>query len=371
MLKSLYTLSRKYKNKKIVIFGVKHTSITLFSDLAVNHQMNIVAFLDADDKFTGQMLINRPIINTIQLREIEDAIVVVSRLVKKQSIQQWIQKNVFYKEEILDINEELKDKKIYIYGIGRKGEIVFDTLKEKGIEVASVCVSKPGRIEKWCGKKVLSVTQIEQENSSAVILATDIEHSLKEMLEQLKNYKVEKYIFYAMHRGSCSQSNFFQVINIALLRHKKIWLYSRDDEYALYMEKVLKRYGINIECKICDRNIYNLYYEDSENINVIILENNEIKAERVCDILDSMGWSLEDFNYAATSICNWKVADHIIEKRDTLIGNSIYKEEKYPGYVVYGNEKNAKVKIMILGGSTSADEVLRCSSWVSFFISIY
>ncbi|KAI4450872.1 hypothetical protein C823_005409 [Eubacterium plexicaudatum ASF492] len=73
--------------------------------------MNIVAFLDADDKFTGQMLINRPIINTIQLREIEDAIVVVSRLVKKQSIQQWIQKNVFYKEEILDINEELKDKK--------------------------------------------------------------------------------------------------------------------------------------------------------------------------------------------------------------------------------------------------------------------
>lgn len=370
MLKSLYTLDRKYKDKKVVVYGVNHTSITLFTDLAINHQVDVAAFWDAGDRFTGESFVGREIINTDQLEKLDDAVVVISDKLEKQKIRQYIQKDIVYGDEILAINEDLKDKRIYIYGIGKRGGEIYDALAEKGMDVAGVCVTEPGRIEKWCGEEVLSITQIEQNDRCAVIVATDVESNIHEMLERLEHFDIEKYIFYAMHIGACSQANFFQVIHIALSKHKKIWLYSREDEYSQYMEKVLDRYQISTVGRISDENIYNLEYEKADEISVIILERSKRKTEQVCDTLDSMGWSLEDFNYAAANICTWRVTDHIAEKRDILIGNSILRDEDYPGYVVYGNEKNAKVKIMVLGGSTSADYVLRPASWVSFLYDL-
>ncbi|KAI4450862.1 hypothetical protein C823_005399 [Eubacterium plexicaudatum ASF492] len=196
MLKCLYMLSQRYKDKKIIVYGVSRTSINLFTDLVLNHKVNIHAFWDADDKFTGEYFVNRNIINTAQLRSINNAIIIIPEVCKKQEIQKCAGQGieVFYKDEVLEVNEEMNNKRIYIYGIDKRGENIYDTLKENGIEPCGACVTKLGRVNRWYGKEILSIEKIKHESNCSVILATDNWITLENMLEKLVDLKIEKYI---------------------------------------------------------------------------------------------------------------------------------------------------------------------------------
>lgn len=373
MLKSLYTLSQTYREKKIIVYGINRTSVNLFTDLALNHNVNVYAFFDADDRFTGESFIKRQIINIGQLKCLDNAIVVIPEINKKQDIQRCIgqEADIFYKDEVLDLNEELRNKKIYIYGIGKQGKDIYDAFQDKGVVIEGVCVTTPGEVEKWCGNIVLSVEQMKQENGCAVVLATDIESSIKGMLKQLEGCDMEKYFSYFMSRNVIANMNFFQVINIALLKNKRIWLYDNGDEYAWYLKEIVQKYQIGIEREIDQESIYDLGYENIDGICVIVAEKDAVKSELVCDTLDSLGFGLEKLNYTAINWCtckaNWSAA---VTKRDILLGRGIYVSEKYPGYDVYGDEKLAKVKIMVLGGSTSTSNVYRTVSWVECLYKI-
>jgi len=360
-------LSHKYADKKIVVYGVNRNSVNLLTDLALNHQIDIYAFLDMDDRFTGESFVNRRIINISQLQHMDDTVVIIPDVYSKQEVYKRLGQatDIFYKEEVIDFNEELKEKHIYIYGIGNKGAEVYDALKRKGIKPEGVCVTKPGRIERWCGKEVLSVEQIGQGKQYAVIIATDNRRFFSEMLGQLTDFVIEKYIpsFVNDYVGG----NFFQVVNTALLNDKKIWLYGSGDENAEYLKQVLRIYQIEITQEICVEDIYELEYEDINDISVIVAERDAYKSEQICDILDSLGFRLEKLDYTAIVCCVFK-ADCFSKatKKDILLGNSSYVTEKYPGYVVYGDEDQAKVKIMVLGGSTSTCGLYRTVSWVEF-----
>lgn len=210
------------------------------------------------------------------------------------------------------------------------------------------------------------VGQIEQGRNCAVIPAADNRHSFEEMLEQLVDFKGEKYISY--FRKDYLGGNFFKVINIALLNHKKIWLYNNEDENAQYLKEILKKYHIEIEQEIYGEDIYKLEYEDIDNISVIVAEKDAYKSERVCDVLDGLGFGLEKLDYTALVCCMLRANTFYKPRiRDALVGNSGYfTSEKYPGYIVYGDEELAKVKIMILGNSTSTSGVYRTVPWTHF-----
>lgn len=369
MLKSLYTLSEQYKNRKLIIYGVNRSSINTFARLALNYQVDIFGFWDVTNRFTGDYLVNRQIINIDQILKMNDVLVIVPKVQAKQEVRKLLGKDadVFYADEILSLNQTLQDKKIYIYGIGNRGAVIYDSLLNQGIKIEGVCVTEPGRTERWCGREVLSIRQIKQGDNYAIILATDIEKSQNGMLEQLEGSNIEKYVSYFMPIHFITEGNFFQVINFALLKHKNIMLYGQKSEYTLYLEEVLERYQISITHRICNEDIYDLEYEDIDNTCVLIAEDNELKMEWVCKTLDSMGYGLERWDYAATGPYTLKAADRIIGKSDVLIGDSIVEVEKYPGYVVYGDAEQAKIRIMVLGGSTSTDGVYRTVSWVRFF----
>lgn len=369
MLKCLYTISEQYKNKKIVIYGINRSSIVLFTDLVLNHQADIDLFWDADDRFTGEFFVNRQIVNTEQLQKIDEMIVIIPEVFDKQEIQREAGKdvNVFYPDEILKLNQELRNEKIYVYGIGHCGEIIYDQLLSEQIEVEGICVTNVGRIGKWCGRDVLSVEQIEQGDNCSVILATKIEKYQKEMLQTLENFDVVKYVKFFIQKDVITEGNFFQVINLALTQNKNIWLYNGNNLYLLYLQDILARYQINISKIICEDSIFDLEYEDIDNISVLIADNDETKTEWACDTLDSMGFALEQWNYAAIRLYTFNSIWRATIKKDVLIGNSVLNVKKYPGYVVYGDEKTARVKIMILGGSTSTDNIYRTVSWVNSF----
>lgn len=367
MFKSLYTLSEKYSGKKIIIYGVNRTSVNLFADLVLNHDVNVYAFLDIEDRFTGESFVNRHIINIVQLRQLDNAVVIISSAYNKEEIRKCISMEVeiCYKSEIFDFNKELMGKRIYLYGIGKKGEAIYDALKAKGMEPEKVCVTERGRIGRWCGKEVFLVEQIMQESNCAVIISTDNKYFVEEMLGQLTDLEVEKFIpFYVR---DYMLSNFFQVINIALLNHKKIWMYGDRDENTRYLKKILVKYQINIEQEIYGEGIYKLTSKDVNEITIVVAERDAHKSERIFDILDSLGYQLEKMNYTALTCCIMKPDGfRMAEKKDILLGSNTFADEKYPGYFVYGDARKAKEKIMVLGNSTSTSNVFRTVSWVDF-----
>lgn len=369
MLKSLYTLSKQYKNRKIVIYGVNRSSVIVFAKLVLNHQIDVYSFWDADDRYVGEYFVNRRIISTEQLYQITDAIIIIPEGLKKNVVRRRVGDtiDILYPDEILDLNQGLKEKKIYIYGCGKCGSIIYDKLQGDKVEIEGVCVTMPDRIDRWCGKDVIPIAKIEQDDNCAVILATERQQFQKEMLEQLEGIKAEKYISFFMSDEELSEGNFFQVINLAMLKQKGIWLYCDDNEYLSYLQDIFARYQINISKRIFGEEIFDLEYEDASKLSVVIVENDVVELERVCDTLDSMGFGLEQWDYTATAVCTYAATAYTSQKRDVLIGVSTYENKKYPGYVVYGNEKNANVRIMILGGSTSTEGVYRTTSWGKFF----
>jgi len=367
MFKSLYTLSEKYSCKKIIIYGVNRTSVNLFADLVLNYDVNVHAFLDVEDRFTGESFVNRRIINVVQLQQFDNAVVVIPSAYDKKEICKCIslEIEVCYKNEVFDLNKELMGKRIYLYGIGKKGEAIYDALKTKGMEPEGVCVTERGRIGKWCGKEVFLVEQIKREKKCAVIISTDNKYFVEEMLEQLADCEAEKYIpFYVR---DYMPINFFQVINIALLNNKKIWMYGDRDENTRYLKKILDKYQIDIDQEIYGKGIYRLSNEDVKEITIVVAERDAHKSEQIFDILDSLGYQLEKMNYTALTCCTMKPDGfRMAAKKDILLGSNTFADEKYPGYFVYGVAGKAKVKIMVLGSSTSTSNVFRTVSWVDF-----
>lgn len=367
MLKCLFMLSEQYKNKKIVIYGVNRDSVVAFSILALNYQVDISYFWNPKNQFVGEAFVNRPIISTEQLSHIQDAIVIIPDIVKKDEVISYTEKNVLYIDEILDINSELRCKNNYIYGIGGMGEKIYKKLLDKKIVVEGVCVTKLGTVTNWHGYKVVPVNQIACEGNNNVIVATEREYFQQEMLRQLANCPIDKYIVYFMNYWTIFEGNFFQVINLAIVKHKNLWMYICNSEIELYLNEVFHRYSINIYKKIREKEIYDLVYENIDDTCVIVAEKDDSELGKICDELDSIGFGLEKWNYTASGYyILMNIVANRLSMKDVLIGNSIYENEKYPGYIVYGDEKKAKVRIMILGGSTSTDKIYRTVSWVKF-----
>jgi len=368
VLKSIYTLTEKYESKKIVIYGVNRNAITVFTILVLNHQIDIFAFWDESGRFCNDKLINRQVITTGQLLQMDDAIIILPEPIEKQRVEKYIGKRIpiFYKDEIIGLNKELKKKDVYLYGIGKTGEMLYDLLMEEGIGVKGVCVTTSGNIDRWNGKDVCSLEHLELDDDCAIILATTIEKYKNEMLKQLEACKADKYIPYLMREHVISEGNFFQVINIALLKDKDIWLYGHDNEIIQYIEELFAKYQIRITKKICDKEIFDLEFENIDTISVVVVENDKLKTEWACDVLDSIGFGLEKWDYTAIELNTLMVKNKTHMKRDCLLGVSV-KNQECPGYMVYGDSKTAKIKIMIGGGSTSTDGVYRTGSWVKFF----
>lgn len=367
MLKCLFVLSEQYRNKRIVIFGVNRNAVVAFSLLALNNQVDISYFWNPKNQFIGEYFVNRPIISTEQLSHIQNAIVIIPDIIKKDEVILYTEKEVLYIDEVLDINSELYHKNNYIYGIGGHGEKIYKKLLDKKIVIKGVCVTKPGKITNWHGYKVMPIDQMAYQDKCNVIVATDREYFQQEMLSQLADNRIDKYIVYFMNYWTIFEGNFFQVINLAITKHKNLWLYVGNSEIELYLNEVFHRYSINVYKKIWEKEIYDLWYENIDDICVVVAEKDDLKLKRICDELDGMGFGLGKWNYTATGYyILMNIAANRLSKKDVLIGNSIYENEKYPGYIVYGDEKNAKVRIMILGGSTSTDKIYRTVSWVKF-----
>ncbi|MDE6056299.1 MAG: hypothetical protein K2G55_21640, partial [Lachnospiraceae bacterium] len=162
MLKILYALAEKYEGKKIFIYGIGFHAMSAFAELSYCG-IDISGFVNTNkayEQHTGEYIMNRRIVGKEELVP-NDGIVVVPREISKTAIQKALYGICVLKmDELLAPDYRLRNKKVLIYGIGKRGNEIYDLLESNGINPAAACVSKKKQ-NVWKGLPVYSIDELE------------------------------------------------------------------------------------------------------------------------------------------------------------------------------------------------------------------
>lgn len=376
MLKILYTLAEKYEGKKIFIYGIGFHAMSTFAELSYCG-IDIAGFVNTNkayEQHAGEYIMNRKIVRKEELNP-NDVIVVAPREISKTVIQKVLYGICVLKiDELLALDYRLRNRKVVIYGIGKRGNEIYDLLVSNGINPVAACVSEKEQ-DVWKGLPVYSIDELEAAPDTVFVLATKIPKYRDEMLEKLKECDVEKYIDLFLTYNDMVSGDTFQIVDKAFGERKSIFIYGNDDELFKFIEKILNRYGININGRIYENgdsdkdieSIYELIYKEMDNIAVIVAEWDREKSKAVCDKLSEIGFCIQKHSYTSIYPKALRYKKGFQVMTDCLLGYSPYVDERFPGYVVYGEAQKDDLKIMILGGSTSTDGYYCSIGWPYFF----
>lgn len=375
MIFSLYNIKKEYRDKKIYIWNVNRNSMGILLEAALM-RIDIQGFVVAQDEYAGERYMNRPVLSIEQIKYDDAAIVLVSEEVSPDIIGMIPQDKVIRWSQCLEIDEDLKKKKLIVYGIGRGAEQLDQELSAAGAEVDLFCVTKSDGKKEYKGKKVISVDKLEDYKNYAVIVSVTTRHYIEEILKNLYHFHIQVYISLECFTDKTGEMvNLMQDIDDAIKNNKKVYLYSKKGLVAEWIEDALSIYGVKIAGYVYEsanlqngiESIYELAFEGIEDkliiLNELLLEN-LVKARGNIELA---GFSLEKGNYAAvrqyTYANNWMIMASQWHTGDPLLCQSIIYPEGLPGWKVYG-KSGAGVKIVVLGGSTSS-EALHPENWIS------
>lgn len=371
MIRCIETVSSRYDRKNIYIWGVNRYSVQVFTYLAFR-ELDIRGFVVDNERFAGQCFMNREVISTQTAKE-RNAIVIVSDECKNLKFIDGLQ--MIYYHQCLALDCRLRNKKIVLYGAGNCGEMWYRKLKEKGMAVEAFCVTKKDKMS-YLGKRVLTVDEIPRTDDYAVLICTEVETYKNEMLKNLMEINIPYiYINEFIEYWDILLNTFFQSIHKAVQENRNIYIYTEKlDAGSELLCSVLNRYGIKVRGYVYKEknneieNVYDLAYEDLTKVFVIVNEFDRAKMQDALETLEEIGLCMERFEYAGLRIIEGDSVNRRKVGFDFLLEQSVC-DSSIPGVEIHGPEKEEDIRIVILGGSTSADRALRPKSWPSFLYS--
>ena len=375
MIKNLYVVSKEYREKDIYIYGVSRDSVDVFANITLRNG-EVTGFVDDSGSVIGDSFMNRVIISEKEFEYTEAAVLVLPGYVAKDSVKTCKEK--FYWREILEVNLDIGEKNIYVYGLGKVGKEICKKLDEENIKIKGVCISNQGGYEQWNGKTVVGLDEIEQGEDCAIILATDRNDFRRQMLEKVECYQAELYLFDIISQNYVNNSTFFQCVAKAVREHKKIYVYGNKNDWTDLVLTIFKRYGVNVEGVVHKEenqvlginNVYDLIYEKLDDIMVAIASNSGEEVSQAGDILESIGFTMGRLSYASIDIPH--TSPYVFAypgsyyEQDSLFSQCARHKGKYPGIAVLGDNQVDDIKIFVVGGSTSTVEWYKQVTWVEY-----
>lgn len=378
MLKLLNTLSDKIKSKNIYIWNVDKDSITEFTKLALR-QIDVKGFVTQEQMYIGEYYMNRPVMDVEEALHDQNAIIILSERCDRSKISEEINQKAFLLSELLQIDEALQRKTVYIYGAGSGAKSIYTDLEESGINIEAFCVSHQGDGIATCmERKVYQIDEITQSDSNVFVISALKKQYHQEMVDRLSSLGANMYIRDFLNDDILLVISLFQSIHKAWSEKRKIYVYTRTvGGYFLLIKNTLKLYGIEISgCvykesnkELDIQNVYELAYERIDDIFVLVNDLDILERKEqieVYQILECLGFSVSAFNYAGfrpITTNDWNGCDQ--NTPDPLLGWSmVYDDKNLPGVKVIGTQEKDDIRIVVLGGSTSTDGILRATSWV-------
>lgn len=374
MLFALHTLKKQYSNKEIYIWNVNRDSMGIFVRLFLR-KIDIQGFVTDCYKYVNEMCMNRTVYCLSQITS-KNSVILVADDVPQDVVNMISNVKTVYWSDALEVNEELLAEKNIVYGIGQGAERLCEEFGKKGIVTELFCVTKLNYDRGFKERRVIEVSKLGNYGKYNVIISAINTRYIAEMLNELSSFSGRVFVELENLLDKAEfMMNFAQNIDLAMKYHKEIYIYGKKDRFTELMEEALNIYGVEIagylsdgECEENIKNIYDISYESgTENKLVIINENVEEKLVEARDNIELAGFSLEKGNYTSiqwyTYATGWMLSE-LKEYPDSLCGDSIIYPHGRPGWNVYGKETENKVKIMVVGGSTSS-EVYHPENWVS------
>ncbi len=366
MLKMICTVPEYLKNKKIFIWDVKRNSMVIFGLLAFRG-ISIAGFATRNKKYAGETFFNRPVRYIEDIEEAE-AIFVVAAKCQLEDIPDCVE--VFYYDELLRVNSDLKKKQVIIYGAGAGAAKTYKFLNEQHIRVDSFCVTDK-RADTYMNLPLLSLNEIPIGEGYAVVISAENEMYKREMQYNLEEKGIsEIYIDEFMSHDDLAYSAFIQSIYKAIQEKRKIYIYTKAvDENAKLLVETLKLYQIDVEGYLYSEeredqrieDVFEIAYGDISTMFVIVCETDRCKLQDACELLEEIGLSLGTFDYAGVRIPSYEYRSKPKQIADSLLGYCEYGEKI--GFHVYGQENPDDIKILVLGSSTSNDGTFRGICW--------
>lgn len=377
MIHALYTLKKELWNKKVYIWNINRDSVMVFTK-AIFSRINIQGFVTLQKEYVGEKFFNLPIIYAEQIGYEQDSVVLVADGVPEDIKNEIQAGQVIYWSEALSINPQLYQKKIIVYGTGHGAEHLCEVLDRVGIEVELFCVTKLDHVKQYRNKEIIEAGRLGEYKEYEIILSVEKKRFIEEILELINDFCDTIYLDLArlITIPDMVHLNIAQSIDQAYKKDKKIYLYGKKNAVAALIEDVIKPYDIKIsgyagELQDIEQgieSIYKLGYSGTED-KLIILHGicpENILQDREC--VELAGFSLEQGNYTGL---DWllRADENVVLERyhndtDLLVGGSILYPDGKLGWKIYGTEKQAGIKIMIVGGSTSSEAYMP-ENWIS------
>lgn len=384
MVNMLYVLKKEYRDKKIYIWDVNRYSIVVFMEAAFR-RINVQGFVTPQEKFVGEMYMNRQIVTWNQIEQEKNSIILVSDQVLKDTIAMLPTERVLYWSDALECNEELHQKKIIVYGTGWGSRQLEKVLSKEGVAINLYCVThNDNDSQQYRKKDIVEANELGKYEEYAVIISVIAGKARQEILETLMDFNGQIYLenIFA-DESEIVHINLIQSIALAIKKAKKIFLYSKKSVTSKLFEEVMGIYGITISGYVHDmedkekniKSIYTMALEGSDNKLIIINEEDPERLIAARESIEFAGFSLEGGDYTGIQWYTRNKAALVSELcsiYDSLVGYSnVFLLEKpgsklygRPGWKIYGKEEENRVRILVLGGSTSA-EVWHPENWVS------
>ena len=242
MVKLLYTLPDEIQKKDIYIWDIDKDSITEFTKLAIR-QIDIKGFIVPEEKYIGEEYLNRPIVGIGAVQE--DIIVIRSDKCDRKRIPEVIRRKAFLYTELIQVDQGLKRKKVYIYGAGKGGEEIYKVLRQNEIEIEAFCVSEKKDGMAVEGKRVYQIDEILQSKNSAFVISVLREQYREEIIDRLERYDADIYIRDFINDDIILCMSLFQSLYKAWHDKKKIYVYTRKKGWSFRLiEGILDRKSV-------------------------------------------------------------------------------------------------------------------------------
>ena len=373
--KLLYIVSEEYQKKDIYVYGVCRESVDVFANITL-HNGDVAGFVDDSGSVVGDSFMNRAIISEDEFEATGAAVLVLPGFVIKDSVK--TRKEKFYWREILEVNLDIGEKNIYVYGLGEVGKKICKKLDEENIRIKGVCISNRNGYERWNDKTIVDLEEIEQGEDCAIILAIEKNHFRRQMLEKVECYQAELYLPDIISQNYISNSTFFQCVAKAVREHKKIYVYGNKNDWTDLILTIFKRYDVKVEGVVYKeesqalgiKNVYDLIYEKVDDIMVAIASDSGDEVSQAGDILESIGFTMGRLSYASIDIPH--TSPYVFAypgryyEQDSLFVQCARHDGKYPGIVVLGDDQVEDIKIFVVGGSTSTVGLYKQKTWVEY-----
>lgn len=270
------------------------------------------------------------------------------------------------------VNPHLIQKNIVIWGAGSTGEKVYQILVENNFTVKCFidsAIEKQGTFK--CGLPVYHPKYLENYGSDCAVIEAlekwkDLDDSIKEKEWKRFHFSYDVLLPDIICNVDGTEKKLFSLSVFWIFNHfvgKKVFIYGNgiiEREFAEYLQLMDYNFGgflidsneekNNIICKYVEEILYDEEY--------YIWIYDKSKAGR----LKELGLKCLE-QWECNGFPSWDVTTSRQQGLDINLGITSLTGDKYPGIVIYGEDKKEDYKIAILGASTAESKLYPFRSW--------